>query len=109
MVRTASFLSRTEVRLRLDRLSIMTKSLGRSSGPALCEIGLEPVAVVRPVELHRRGHAHRALSATSVVLLWWPCGKPILSRAPFRQRPWLRVMLVTVRVSSMKTGRSGST
>lgn len=46
--------------------------------------------------------------ATSVVVLRCPCGKPIRSRSPLAQRPWLRVMLVAVQVSSMNTSRSGS-
>ncbi len=40
--------------------------------------------------------------------LRWACGKPIRSRSPLAQRPWLRVMLVAVHVSSMNTRRSGS-
>ena len=32
----------------------------------------------------------------------------ILRRSPLAQRPWLRVMLVAVQVSSMNTRRSGS-
>ncbi|WP_413783116.1 helix-turn-helix domain-containing protein [Novosphingobium resinovorum] len=32
--------------------------------------------------------------ATRVVVLRWPCGKPIRSRSPFGQRPWARVIWV---------------
>lgn len=49
-----------------------------------------------------------AWPATSVVVLQWPCGKPIRNRSPFGQRPWLRIILVAVQVASIKTRRSGS-
>ena len=56
----------------------------------------------------RAGEASQRNAATSVVVLRWPWGKPIRSRSPRRQRPWLRVMLVAVQVSSMNTSRAGS-
>jgi hypothetical protein len=47
-------------RLWLDRLSMMTTSPGRSRARALGDIGIEPVAVDRTVQHHRRDHTCHA-------------------------------------------------
>ncbi len=68
----------------------------------LADVGFEPVAIDRPVEHHGRDHPGRSQSCHQ-------CGGLAMAvREAHRQGPWLRVMLVAVQVSSMKTSRSGS-
>ena len=86
-----------------------TMSPGRSSGTStLLDIGLEGVAVDRPVEHHGAMMPRSVSAPTKVVVFQWPCGTPTRSRSPRRQRPWRRAILVEAQVSSMKTRRSGS-
>ena len=83
----------------------MTMSPRRKFGDEhLVDLGLEGLAVDRPVEHHGRDDAAARSPATKVVVFQWPCGTAARRRSPRRRGRGAR-HLVDAQVSSMKTSR----
>ena len=82
---------------------------GEGRHEKLLDIDAEAGAVNRPVDNAGRGAMRSHRKATrKVSVRHRPCGTFATRRAPRRQRPCRRVMLVLAEVSSMKTRRLGS-
>ena len=83
-----------------------TMSPGRGSGTrTLLDIGLESVAVDRPVEHEGRDHAAHGGAGDEGRGFPMAMRDADARRSPRRQRPCVRAMLVEAQVSSMKTKR----
>ena len=74
----------------------------------LFDIGAKAGAVDRPVDDAGAVMRSWRSAARKVSVRQRPCGTLATSRAPRRQRPWRRVMLVMAQVSAMNTRRRGS-
>lgn len=99
----ASIIARAAGRLWLERLSRMTTSPGFRVGTRTCVTWASNHSpLIGPSMTSGATVPVLRKPATSVVVLRWPCGKPIRRRSRFLQHPCVRAMFVAVQVSSMK-------
>ena len=98
--------SRVRARSWLLRLSIATKSPGRSVGTSTCSTNASKRSLLTAPSTTVKQRTPSAFNAAiNAVVFQWPCAILSTSRSPRFERPRSRVMFVLAHVSSMKISR----